>query len=84
MLTFFENLLGEHPYFGSDRLTLADIVAGTVIPGLPGIGVSMGDYLKLSAWSERLSKRATWQMTQTSPEVIEAYKSRRQQFPIAA
>jgi hypothetical protein len=42
VLKFFENLLGvdaeqlvarHRPYFGSQNLTLAEVVAGTVIPG---------------------------------------------------
>jgi glutathione S-transferase len=35
VLKFFENLLGDRPYFGSQNLTLAEVVAGTVIPWLP-------------------------------------------------
>lgn len=73
VLTFFESLLGENPYFGSDHLTLAEIVAGTVVPELPSLGVSLNDYPKLSAWSEQLTKRATWQKTQSSPEKIVAF-----------
>ncbi len=73
VLNFFEGLLGERPYFSSDRLTRADIVAGTMIPWLPSLGVPLDDYLKLSAWSERLMQRETWQKTQPSPEAIEAF-----------
>lgn len=72
-LNFFERLLDEQPYFGSDRLTLADIVAGTAVPILPSLGVSLDDFSKLNAWSERLSERPTWQNTQPSPEEIEAF-----------
>jgi glutathione S-transferase len=76
VLKFFENLLGERPYFGSQNLTLAEVVAGTVIPWLPRAGVSLSDYPKLSAWCDRLTARETWQATQATPELMEAFKSR--------
>ncbi len=71
VLEFFESLM-DRSYSRSDRLTLADIVAGTVVPMLPSLGVSLDDYSKLSSWSERLMSRPTWQKTQLSQEEIEA------------
>lgn len=76
VLTFFENLLDDRPYFGSHNLTLAEVVAGTVIPRLSKGGVSLSDYPKLSAWCDRIVTRPTWQATEPTPEVIEAFKSR--------
>jgi glutathione S-transferase len=76
VLTFFETLLGDRPYFGGSHLTLAEVVAGTVVPWLPSLGVSLSNYPNLSAWSLRLSKRKAWEMTQPSPEVWEATKAR--------
>jgi glutathione S-transferase len=76
VLKFFENLLGERPYFGSQNLTLAEVVAGTGIPWLPRAGVSLSDYPKLSAWCDRLMAREAWQATEATPEVMEAFKSR--------
>jgi len=72
VLNFFESLLGDSPYFGSEFLTLGDIAAGTVVPQLPSMGVSLDDYPKLKAWSERLMARDSWQKTQPSPEAITA------------
>lgn len=72
VLTFFENLLNDSPYFGSDYLTLADITAGTMLPQLPSLGVPLDNYPKLTAWSERLMARDSWQKTQPSPEELEA------------
>ncbi|HEY9634013.1 MAG TPA: glutathione S-transferase family protein [Coleofasciculaceae cyanobacterium] len=72
VLNFFESLLSDSLYFGSDYLTLADITAGTMVPQLPSIGVPLDDYPKVSAWIERLMGRASWQKTQPSPEEIEA------------
>ncbi len=79
-LNFFENLLSDSPYFGSDsqcdssasRLTLADITAGTFVPQLPSLGIPFDGYPKVRAWTERLMERDSWQKTQASPEVIEA------------
>ncbi|HEY9599534.1 MAG TPA: glutathione S-transferase family protein [Cyanophyceae cyanobacterium] len=72
VLRFFENLLNDSPYFGSDRLTLADITAGTMVPQLPSLGVPLDNYPKLTAWSERLMARDSWQKTQPSPEELAA------------
>jgi glutathione S-transferase len=72
VLNFFENLVSDSPYFGSNYLTLADITAGTMVPQLPSIGVHLDDYPKLSAWMERMMARPSWQKTQPSSEEIEA------------
>jgi glutathione S-transferase len=72
VLKFFENSLSDSPYFGSDRLTLADITAGTMVPQLPSIGMPLNDYPKLSVWIERIMARDSWQKTQPSPEEVEA------------
>ncbi|HEY9603770.1 MAG TPA: glutathione binding-like protein, partial [Allocoleopsis sp.] len=68
--------LDDRSYFGSQNLTLAEVVAGTVIPWLPRGGVSLSNYPKLNAWCDRIVARETWQVTQATPEVIEAFKSR--------
>lgn len=75
VLNFFEGLLADRPYFGSDRLTLADIVAGTMVPGLSDFGVPLNGYPKLKAWTERLASRESWQKTQPNPK-IEAFLPR--------
>ncbi len=76
VLTFFERLLDEHYYFGGEHLTLAEVVAGTTVPLLPGLGVSLNGYPKLSAWTERLSQRTAWVTTQPSPKVIAEFRAR--------
>ncbi|HEY9611948.1 glutathione S-transferase family protein [Allocoleopsis sp.] len=77
VLKFFENLLDDRPYFGSQNLTLAEVVAGTIVPWLFRGGVSLtGDYPKLTAWCDRLMTRLSWQTTEATPEIIEAFKSR--------
>jgi glutathione S-transferase len=77
-LKFLEKLLGDSPYFGSENLTLADIVAGCAVPLLPMLSFPLADYQKLNAWGERLMQRPSWQTTQPTPELIEAFKSRMQ------
>ncbi|MBE9101278.1 glutathione S-transferase family protein [Vacuolonema iberomarrocanum] len=72
VLQFYENLLGQHSYFVAEQLTLADIVAGTLVPSLPMLGFPLDIYPRLKAWSERLAMRESWQQTTPQPEVIEA------------
>lgn len=59
-----------------NALTLAEVVAGTVVPWLPRGGVSLSDYPKLSAWCHQAIARPAWQTTETTPEMIEAFKFR--------
>ena len=75
-LKFLENLLDTRPYFGSEQLTLAEVVAGTIIPWLPRGGISLSEYPKLNAWCEGLIARPSWKASEATPEVIEAFKSR--------
>lgn len=74
VLNFFEQLLGDRAYFGSEQLTLADIVAGSSILFLPQMGVTFNS--KLQNWSDRIMQRPSWQTTQPTPETIAAFKSR--------
>ncbi|MEO0455392.1 MAG: glutathione S-transferase family protein [Cyanobacteria bacterium P01_A01_bin.114] len=67
ILQFFEKLLHEKTYFAGEVLTLADVVAGTLVPSLPLEG-----YPRLKAWSETLAQRKSWQQTQAHPKDIEA------------
>ncbi|NEP85562.1 MAG: glutathione S-transferase family protein [Okeania sp. SIO2C2] len=75
-LTFFEKLLGDRSYFGSDNLTLADVVAGTIVPlFLVRGGISLVEYPKVSAWCDRLMARPTWQASEATPEAFENFRS---------
>lgn len=67
ILQFFEKLLDEQNYFAGEQFTLAEVVAGTLVPSLP-----LEDYPHLKAWSEQLSQRDSWQQTEASPEAIKA------------
>jgi glutathione S-transferase len=75
VLTFFEQLLGKQNYFGKEHLTLAEVVAGTVVSILPFLGVSLSEYPQLNAWIERLNQRPARAITQPSLKEIEAAKS---------
>lgn len=74
-LKFLESLLDHRPFFGSENITLAEPVAGTVIPWLAGSDISLSDYPKLSAWCDRIQTRPAWQKTEPTPEDIETIKS---------
>lgn len=66
-LQFLEELLNGKTYFVNEELTLADVVAGTLIPSLP-----LENYPHLKAWSERLAQRESWQQTVADLASIEA------------
>ena len=88
VLKFFEGLLDDslrdssasRPFFASNDLTLADCVAGTVIPLMPLIGVSLDGYPKITAWCDRLMSRPSWQQTQFTEADLAAFALRRQKF----
>jgi glutathione S-transferase len=76
VLKFFEDLLGDKTFFGSsDGISLADVVAGVSVPGLPSLGLALGGYPQLQAWCDRLNSRDYWQPTQASRELVEAFKA---------
>jgi len=88
VLTFFEGLLDDslrdssasRPFFGSNTLTYAECVAGTVVPLLSWVGVSVDGYHKIQAWCDRLLTRPSWQKTQFTQADLAAFFSRRQKF----
>jgi glutathione S-transferase len=75
VLEFFENLLDDRPYFGSQNLTLAEPVAGTIVPWLARTDIGLKNYPKLNAWCDRLTSRPSWQTTDIKPEMMEKLKS---------
>jgi glutathione S-transferase len=70
VLRFYENLIGNHSYFVGEELTLADIVAGSLVPSLSLFGFSLDNYPCLKAWSQRLEMRQSWIQTTPQPEVV--------------
>ncbi len=75
VLKLFESLLDDRPYFGSENLTLTEAVAGTVVPLMPIVGISLSEYPKLNAWCDRLIARPAWQATEATPEDVAAFRS---------
>lgn len=73
-LQFLENLLDDRPFFGSENITLAESVAGTVIPWLARIGIDLNNYPKLSAWCDRIIARPSWQQAQPTPQNLAEFK----------
>ncbi len=80
VLTFFEGLLDDRPFFGSNTLTYAECVAGTVVPLLSWVDVSLDGCPKIQAWCDRLISRPSFQQTQFTPADLVAFASRRQNF----
>lgn len=80
-LGFLENLLADSRYFAGDQLTLAEIVAGTIIHRLPDLGVSLVGYPGLRRWSEQLLARPTWQQIELSVEEWSTFKRRMRVIP---
>jgi glutathione S-transferase len=80
-LNFLENLLGDSPYFAGDRLTLAEIVAGTIVGKISDIAAPLTDYPRLRHWSERLLARPTWQQIELTPEEWNNHKRRMRVIP---
>lgn len=80
VLTFFEGLLDDRPFFASNSVTFAECVAGTVVPLLSWVGVSLDGYPKIQAWCDRLLARPSWQQTQFTEADLAAFASRRQKF----
>jgi glutathione S-transferase len=76
VLNFYESLLDDRPFFGSETITLAEPVAGTIVPWLLEGRISFNDYPKLSAWCDRIQTRPAWQKTQASRQAVEVLKSR--------
>jgi glutathione S-transferase len=72
IMQFYETLIDTHSYFVGEEFTLADIVAGSLVPSLPMLGFAFDDFPRLDAWSQRLATRASWQQTTPSQALIAA------------
>ncbi|MGF1458066.1 MAG: glutathione S-transferase family protein [Leptolyngbyaceae cyanobacterium] len=74
VFTFLEGKLGPASYFGGDRLSLADITAGAVMPLLRRLGMTLSKYPQLNAWCDRLSARPAWQQTEPTAADLQAWQ----------
>lgn len=71
ILQFFEDTIADRPYFTGDTFTMADIVAGTLVPSAAMFGISLDPYPGLNAWIERLSQRESFRQTAPTPEGVQ-------------
>jgi glutathione S-transferase len=72
VLQYFEDSLeADQAYFIAEKLTYADIVAGTAVAAIPRLGISLEPYPKVTQWLENLNQRSSWQQTAISAEEIE-------------
>ncbi|MEM8721948.1 MAG: glutathione S-transferase family protein [Cyanobacteria bacterium P01_G01_bin.39] len=81
MLNFLEKHLIDSLYIGGDSITLAEIVAGSLILWLPVLGIDLSSYPKVESWSNQLMQRPTWQATQPDPEIIQDWLKRIKKLP---
>jgi glutathione S-transferase len=72
ILQFFEDTIADRPYFTGNTFTIADIVAGTLVPSASIFGISLDPYPRLKAWIERLSQRESFRQTAPTPEGVQA------------
>lgn len=73
VLRFFEGLLADNnTYFVGEQFSLAEVVAGTLVPVLGMFGISFDEYPKLQAWCARLMARSSWQQTEVSQAAVAA------------
>jgi glutathione S-transferase len=72
ILQFFEDTIADRLYFTGDAFTVADIVAGTLVPSAAMFGISLDPYPRLNAWIERLSQRESFRQTNPTPEQVQA------------
>lgn len=77
-LGFYETTLQQHPFFGGDHLTLADIVLGTAAAWFSQLGIGLDEYPQLQAWLDRILARESWSSTAMSAEALEGLKARMQ------
>ncbi|WP_264319986.1 hypothetical protein [Zarconia navalis] len=63
------------------QLTLAEIVAGTLVCRMLDLGISLTDYPRLNIWSEGLLSRPTWQQIELSSQEWDSFKRRMRLMP---
>jgi glutathione S-transferase len=59
ILQFFEETISDRPYFTGNTFTIADIVAGTLVPSASMFGISLDPYPRLNAWIDSPFGEAT-------------------------
>ena len=73
IIGFFSELLGEDLYFGGDRLSVGDIVAGNGVILVNKLGFNLSSFSNIEAWSQRLQAREPWQKAQPNQEQLDKW-----------
>jgi glutathione S-transferase len=81
VLKFFEQSLAGQPYFAGEHLSLADLVASSIVVCIPDLGIDLAPYPQLADWLTRLLARPSWQPVQLSPEEWQEVKRKMRVMP---
>ncbi|MEO1673700.1 MAG: glutathione S-transferase family protein, partial [Cyanobacteria bacterium J06631_2] len=74
IVKFLAELLGNNPYFGGDRFSLGDIVAGNSILLVGKLGFDLSQFETIECWCDRLMQREAWQQTQPNDQQVAIFK----------
>jgi len=74
ILKFLAELLAEDTYFGGEKLSVGDIVAGNAVFLIYKLGFDISQIEKIKQWCDLLMEREVWQHTQPNNEQIEIFK----------
>jgi glutathione S-transferase len=66
-LQFLEGLLDTRPFFGSDQITLAEMVVAPLIEALSLAHIGLVEFPKLNAWMTRMQQRPSWSASAATP-----------------
>jgi glutathione S-transferase len=80
-LSFLEQQLGSQTFLGGEQLSLADLVASSIIVCIPDLGIDLQAYPQLTHWLERLLARPSWQPVKLSPEEWQDVKRKMRVMP---
>ena len=80
ILKFLAELLKDDDYFGGDKISLGDIVAGNSIFLVGKLGFDLSKVEKIEQWCDRLMQREAWQQTQPNDEQVAIFKQRVQKL----
>ena len=81
MLCFLEQRLTNNLYIAGNRITYAEIIAGSVILWLPYINIDLSNYPQVELWSKTLMQRPAWQVTQPDAANIQDWLKRMKILP---
>jgi glutathione S-transferase len=80
-LSFLEQHLGTQPYFAGDQLSLADLVASSLVVCIPDLGIDLQVYPQLANWLERMLARPSWQPVKLTPDEWQDVKRKMRVIP---